>query len=222
MLDICVTMTRRQLRRTCALPRPHRERIFFPSKYNMCMSGDKKTYWETISSLEDMHSYCIRCRRATDSLQATRVVSKNGRRLVKGKCRMCGVSKTRFVGGSVQKDGDIVESLNKVTGRVKLPWARFRGQMHLPGHNFTGPGTNLNKRLNPDGTPKSWSRPVDRVDRAAYHDLAYAKYKDKAKRLAADKRMIRELDNINNPTLRERMERVAVRPLIAAKANFGV
>ena len=103
MLDICVTMTRRQLRRTCALPRPHRERIFFPSKYNMCMSGDKKTYWETISSLEDMHSYCIRCRRATDTLQAIRVVSKNGRRLVKGKCRMCGVSKTRFVGGSVQK-----------------------------------------------------------------------------------------------------------------------
>ena len=28
--------------------------------------------------------------------------------------------------------------------------------------------------------------------------------------------------NIDNPTLRERMERVVVRPLIAAKANFGV
>ena len=27
-------------------------------------------------------------------------------------------------------------------------------EMHLPGHNFTGPGTKLNKRLNPDLTPK--------------------------------------------------------------------
>ena len=27
--------------------------------------------------------------------------------------------------------------------------------MHLPGHNFTGPGTKLNKRLNPDLTPKN-------------------------------------------------------------------
>ena len=30
-------------------------------------------------------------------------------------------------------------------------------EMHLPGHNFTGPGTKLYKRLNPDGTPKEWS-----------------------------------------------------------------
>ena len=66
-------------------------------------------------------------------------------------------------------------------------------------------------------------RNEDMWHRAAFHhDLAYAKYKDKAKRLAADNRMIRELDNIDNPTLRERIERVVVRPLIAAKANFGV
>jgi len=69
--------------------------------------------------------------------------------------------------------------------------------MHLPGHNFIGPGTKLKKRLNRDGTPKSWLKPVHRVDRAAYHhDLAYAKYADKAKRLEADKSMIRELDDI--------------------------
>ena len=35
--------------------------------------------------------------------------------------------------------------------------------MHLPGHNFTGPGTKLNKRLNPDLTPKKWSKPLNRV-----------------------------------------------------------
>ena len=165
-----------------------------------------------------MKSYCVVCRRGTDTLQAKRLVSRNGRRMLKGKSVRCGTTKTRFV----QKGGDIVNVLNRATGRIKLPWARFRGEMHLPGHNFTGPGTKLNKRLKPDGTPKSWSKPVNRVDRAAYHhDLAYAKYADKTKRIEADKKMIRELDDISNPTLRERMERAVVRPLIATKANIG-
>jgi len=95
--------------------------------------------------------------------------------------------------------------------------------MHLPGHNFTGLGTKLKKSLNPDGTPKSWSKPVDLADRAAYHhDLAYAKYVDKAKRLEADKRMMRELDEIENPTVGERMERAVVRAIIATKTNIGI
>ena len=42
-------------------------------------------------------------------------------------------------------------------------------EMHLLGHNFTGPGTKLYKRLNPDGTPKEWSIPINRVDNVAYH-----------------------------------------------------
>jgi len=52
-------------------------------------------------------------------------------------------------------------------------------EVHLPGQNFTGPGTKLDRRLNPDGTPKEWSKPVNRVDTAAYyHDLCYAKHPD--------------------------------------------
>ena len=51
----------------------------------------------------------------------------------------------------------------------KLPF-----EMHLPGHNFTDPGTKLYKTLNPDGSPKEWSLPINRVDNAAYHhDLCY-------------------------------------------------
>ena len=51
----------------------------------------------------------------------------------------------------------------------KLPF-----EMHLPGHNFTGPETKLYKRLNPDGTPNEWSISINKVDNAAYHhDLCY-------------------------------------------------
>ena len=46
-------------------------------------------------------------------------------------------------------------------------------------HNFTGPGTKLNKRLNPDGTPKEWSMPINGVDNAtSHHDLCYSKHYD--------------------------------------------
>ena len=48
-------------------------------------------------------------------------------------------------------------------------------EMHLPRHNFTGPGTKLYKRLNSDGMPKEWSIPINRVDNAVYHhDLCYS------------------------------------------------
>jgi len=166
-----------------------------------------------------MNSYCLRCKRTTTKLRVRRTVSRNGRHMLRGKCCECGTTNVRFV----QKGGDTVDSLNALTRRVKLPWTKFRGEMHLPGHNFTGPGTKLDKRLNEDGMPKWWSRPVNRVDRAAYHhDLAYAKYKNRAKRIEADKKMIRALDTIDKPTLRERLERAVVRPIISAKAKIGM
>ena len=96
--------------------------------------------------------------------------------------------------------------------------------MHLPGHNFMGPGTKLNKRLNPDLTPKKWSKPINRVDKAAYHhDLCYLKNNDTATRNAVcDKNMLKELKGIYNPSIRERMERGLVSTLIGRKARFGM
>ena len=95
--------------------------------------------------------------------------------------------------------------------------------MHLPGHNFTGPGTKLNKRLKPDLTPKEWSKPVNCVDKAAYnHDVCYLKNNDTATRNAVcDKNMLKELKGIYNPTIKEKMERGLVSSLIGTKARFG-
>ena len=139
------------------------------------------------------------------------------------RCRTCASTKTTLIfllAARCKKGGDVINTLNAITRRVKLPWTRFSGEMHLPGHNFTGPGTKLDKRLNADGTPKRWSKPVNRVDDAAYrHDLAYAGTAD---RIAADRKMIKELDDISNPTLRERIERGVVRPILKAKVDFGI
>ena len=122
-------------------------------------------------------------------------------------------TKTQFI----KRDATGGSFLNSLVN--KLPF-----EMHLPGHNFTGPGTKLYKRLNSDGTPKEWSLPINRVDNAAYHhDLCYSKHDDtKTRNEVCDKTMLGELSGIVNPTLRERNNISIVGKLIKANVNFGL
>ena len=167
--------------------------------------------------------YCVKCKKQTETRDVQNAVANNGRSMLRGVCVVCGKTKTQFVKGATTKGGDLVSSLNAATSSIKLPWAEFPGEMHLPGHHFTGPGTRLDKRLNPDGTPKDWSKPVDRVDSAAYiHDLAYDQHTDTASRNVADRAMINNLNNIPNPTIRERVERAIVKPILSAKTSLGL
>ena len=112
----------------------------------------------------------------------------------------------------VQEGGSL---LNKAINN--LPF-----EIHLPGHNFTGPGTKLKKRLNPDLTPKKWNKPFNRVDKAAYHhDVCYLKNDDTATSNAVyDKNLLKELEDIYNPSLRERLDKSIVSKLIRLKVKF--
>ena len=131
----------------------------------------------------------------------------------RGQCITCEKTKTQFVKKEAA-DGSFHNTLVN-----KLPF-----EMHLPGHNFTGPGRELYKRLNPDGTPREWSIPINRVGNAAYlHDLCYSKHDDtKARNEVCDKTMLGELSGIVNQTLRERIYKSIVGKLIKAKVNFGL
>jgi hypothetical protein len=104
--------------------------------------------------------YCVKCKSHTETKDLQNVVSINGRHMLRGLCNVCRKTKTQFVigtavkGGDLVTGGDFVNSLNSVTSSIKLPWTKYAGEMHLPGHSFTGPGTRLDLRMNPDGTPK--------------------------------------------------------------------
>ena len=152
--------------------------------------------------------YCVKCKRKTDTLNKGSRITKNNRKMSTGTCAVCGSKKTQFVGSGLVND-----FVNN------LPF-----EMHMPGHNFLGPGTNLNKRLNKDLTPKSWSMPVDRDDEAAYrHDLCYARHKDtKTRNEVCDKRMLQDLTNILNPTKAERRHIGITKALIGTKKRFGM
>jgi len=154
--------------------------------------------------------FCVKRKRYTETTDVHLFTSRNGRLMQRGYCAVCGKVKTKFV-----KSGTGI--FNKIVN--KLPF-----ELPLPGHNFTGPGTRLDKRLNPDLTPKNWSNPINRVDTAAYHhDVCYAKkYNRKTRNEICDKQMIQQLDGINKPSLRERLDRSIVRNLINAKVNLGL
>ena len=154
--------------------------------------------------------YCVRCKKKTKTTSEQIVTTSNNRQMKRGPCAICGTTKMQFIkakGGSI---------LNKMINNLPV-------EMHLLGHNFTGPGTKLNKRLNADLTPKEWSKPINRIDKAAYHhDICYLKNNDTATRNnVCDKNMLQEMKDIYNPTLRERMERGLVSTLIGTKKRFG-
>ena len=87
--------------------------------------------------------YCIKCRRVTETENITTATSRNGRLMRRGQCITYGKTKTQFI----KNDATGGSFLNTLVN--KLPF-----EMSLPGHNFTDPGTNIYKRLNPHGTPK--------------------------------------------------------------------
>ena len=155
--------------------------------------------------------YCVRCKKKTKTTNEQLATTSNNRSMKRGKCAICGTTKTQFVKSS--KGGSI---LNKMINNLPV-------EMHLLGHNFTGPGTKLNKRLNADLTPKEWSKPINRIDKASYHhDICYLKNNDTATRNnVCDKNMLKEMKDIYNPTLRERMERGLVSTLIGTKKRFS-
>ena len=154
--------------------------------------------------------YCVKCKKHTETTDVKLFTARNKRLMQRGTCVACGNTKTQFV-----KTGSGL--FNKVVSN--LPF-----ELHLPGHNFTGPGTRLDRRLNPDLTPREWSKPINRVDTAAYHhDLCYAQNPDrKTRNEVCDREMLRELNEITNPSLRERLDRGIVKNLINAKVNLGL
>ncbi|ESO91498.1 hypothetical protein LOTGIDRAFT_153940 [Lottia gigantea] len=114
--------------------------------------------------------------------------------------------------------GDIQKSLGSLPG---FPWAKYPREKHLPGHNYTGPGTRLDMRLDENDKPKPGEEPVNRVDAAALKHDILSRNKDIKFRHEADKQMIIELENIPNPTFKERMERALIIKLLKAKMKLA-
>ena len=88
--------------------------------------------------------YCVKCKTKTEIQNLQHAVSKNNRKMMRGICSVCGLRKTQFIAMdtiagaecATTKGVDLTNSINKFTSKIKLPWAKFPGEMHLPGMNF--------------------------------------------------------------------------------------
>ena len=148
--------------------------------------------------------YCLKCKAKTDSEEVEYVKTKNNRFRIISMCCICHKKKSSFTNVSV--GGDIVDVIGNTIGEV-----------HFPGSNYLGPGTKFVERINKK------SMPVDRVDEAAmHHDLAYHMHKDKKSRHEADRKLLKDVDQIENPTVKEKVKRAATKAVIKPKLWLGL
>jgi hypothetical protein len=157
-------------------------------------------------NLERSQIYCLKCKLKTDSVKITIKISKNKKYMVKGKCKICNSNKVSFT--SSKTGGDIVSFLEKT---LNPP------EMHIPGYNFCGPFTKLEKRMN------RGDNPINRVDGACLkHDIKYYKDKESSARHLADQELIDELNSIEKPSFAEKVSKAVIKPIIKAKLKFGL
>lgn len=97
----------------------------------------------------------------------------------------------------------------------KMPELHFISPLKMKKHNYTGPFTKLNKRLNKDEDgqylpiPKPGNEPINRVDETSmHHDIAYSKSDKLEDRHSADKDMINKLRTIRKDKTAPMSERV--------------
>ena len=96
----------------------------------------------------------------------------------------------------------------------------MQGEWHLPGHNFTGPGTQLKYRL------EQGYEPVNKVDALSlHHDLRYEFYDSAFERFRADVQYVGgAVGIVLSPTSswRERGEAVLVGSIMTVKVLSNV
>jgi len=112
----------------------------------------------------------------------------------------------------------------------KLPFSttKIPGEMHyiINGKpaSFAGPGTRLDLRLDENGHPKPWSKPVNSTDEACMkHDINYEKAgTDLNKKHEADKILLQDLEAIQPNTFSEKIMKFIIDKIIKLKLSFGL
>ena len=149
--------------------------------------------------------FCLKCKASTDSKNIQKTETKNRRWILKAICAVCGSKKSQFIRKDA-KGGDIVDEIGKHIGEV-----------HFPGSNYLGPGTKFKERI------ERKDKPTDRIDEAAmHHDLSYHMYKDKEKRHEADRKLLSDIDSIQNPTFKEKLKGLTTKAVIKPKLFLGL
>lgn len=114
---------------------------------------------------------------------------------------------------TVVRGGGIISSVvNKAIDLLPL-------ELHLPGYNYCGPGTNLSKRLS------RGDKGINPLDEACkIHDIAYSRFSDSENRRQADKQLASkawERVKASDSSIGERAAALAVTAAMKTKTALG-
>ena len=161
-----------------------------------------------------MLSYCLKCRKNTESNNPNVARTKNGRLMLLSKCAVCNIKKSKFIKDQEAKgllssigiktppnnSSSFVRSsfilkykMNKIINKFLLAGDKFMPEMHLTQPGFTysacGPFTKKKeriKKIKETGDSKYiYQKELDKV--CFQHDMAYGDFKDLNRRTASDK-----------------------------------
>lgn len=71
-----------------------------------------------------MATYCVKCRAKTGDESSKPAVTKNGRPMIKSRCSVCGISKSRFVRRSEVEGGSLGSLFAPLLGKLTVPLAK--------------------------------------------------------------------------------------------------
>lgn len=119
------------------------------------------------------------------------------------------------------KGGDLVSSMSNFSTKLGMPLKNW----HLPGHKFTGPFTELEKRLDANDKPLPGYEPFNQIDEIAMkHDICYrdADASNTKTRTDCDKEMLSNLSSVKTKGIREKIDYGIVKPVIWLKYKLGL
>ncbi len=169
-----------------------------------------------------MKLFCNECLVKTNTKNLEVISIKNNKRAIKGLCEICNTKKIVFLGDGLGGNFDIHSVLSKL-GYLN-PFAKYPGELHVPGYQYCGPNTRLDIRLDKNDNPKPGEKPINQTDAVCYqHDLNYREAgNDLSKKHQADKIMIEKLDQITPSGIKERIVKALINTTMKAKVKLGL
>ena len=182
---------------------------------------------------DSTNSYCVKCKKKTQSVDIIITKSANNRNVMKGVCFVCGKNKSSFIGSlnrpvtpaAVTGQGF---SLNNLINNLPIELHQYAAVGEdVPGgsfnnlqkYSFCGPGTKYEQRL------REGYRGINTLDNACmYHDKFYNEFSDTPSRNMSDRALASKADSIaeNSSDPIERKDAKFISSIMNAKATLGL
>jgi Phospholipase A2-like domain len=160
------------------------------------------------------NNYCVKCRKFTINVKPRIVKTKNNRYATISYCDICKTKKYSFISkNTTVKKKKVGGLLNSIINKIPF-------EMHVPGYNYCGPGTKLEKRLAKGDVG------INTLDEACRkHDIHYEKYKTAEERHPADLQLADVASDVINNSKSKFKEKIVariVRGVMNSKVKLGM